>query len=94
MKRRNNTESRSDMRQTITDFLLEQYPEAKVDRWGHVKVVRENNTYRFKFMTQVVRLEKQVRIGDHNEWIRVQSYSMKELYRKACGNEKKRANQT
>lgn len=50
------------------------------DRWGHMtREVTDGVTsvkYRYKFMTRVVRFERQVKICDKNEWMLVKSYSI------------------
>jgi hypothetical protein len=58
-----------------------------VDRFGHIRLVENNNEYRYVFKERVVRFEKKILIeyshGERkNEWYRLKSYNLSEIINK------------
>lgn len=76
-------EKRDEKRRVVAHYLRDKLKNATIDRWGHVKVENEYGQFRYKVCERVVRLERKVRIVDHDEWTRIKSYSLKKIYDKA-----------
>ena len=56
----------------------------ELDRWGHLKKTNENDRiYRIKMCARVMRLEKKIKVGFKNEWMRIISV----YYSKVTDNE-------
>lgn len=70
-------QSIKDRKEVVADFLKKRI-DGSIDRWGHVKYTdtTNNKLYRYKIMTNVVRLETKTSLGD---WILLRSYNMKKI---------------
>lgn len=77
-----------DMKPAVRAWLISTKEDAFCDRFGHIRFVGQEsgNTYRFKVQANTVRREKRIEVCGRKEWLRIRTYSIKELYKLAKKN--------
>jgi len=78
-------EIRKEKVEVIQRFFQLKVNGSSIDRWGHIKVSdsKSGNTYRYKIMENVIRLETQIVTPYEKRWVRLKSYNFKKVYEKA-----------